>query len=72
MNALLPCQSLLLFPAFFIHSVHFWQADLKHDNGSGLVIHQHASAAAPFHLLVPFLTDTHAHHGDAPHYRKMF
>lgn len=49
MNPFLPCQILLLFPALFIQSVHFWQADLKHDNGSGLVIHQHASAAAPFH-----------------------
>ncbi len=59
MNALLACQVLLLFPALFIQSVHFWQAELKHDIGSGLVIYQHASAAVPFHPLVPF--HTHAH-----------
>lgn len=70
MNALRSCPILLFFPTFFIQSVHFWPADLKHDNGSGLVNYQHASAAVPFHLLVPFLTDTHL--GDAPRYRRMF
>lgn len=69
-NALRSCQMLLVFPELFIQSVHFWQADLKHDNGSGLVIHQHASAAVPFHPHVQF--HRHTHHGDAPHYRKMF
>lgn len=42
----------------FIQSVYYWQTDLKHDNSSGLVIYQHASAAVPFHPLVPFHTHT--------------
>lgn len=50
------CYPVKLFPELFIQSVHFWQADLKHDNSSGLVIHQHASGAVLFHPLVLFYT----------------